>query len=163
LREIERAGRTAQGELRVVLDLLRGSRSELEERTPVPMMADLDALVAQVRQTGTMVQYRAVIGADAAPAVQITVYRIVQESLTNCVKHAAGSEIELDITVDEVVVVIDVRNRVDHFAAARGPVPMGHGLVGMHERVAAFGGTLEAGPSGDVFRVLARIPSGAAR
>jgi len=146
-------GRQALGELRRMLGVLRvqtGTPDALE-LSPQPGIADLDALCARIRAAGPQVVYRT--GGDPAAldrGVQLTVYRIVQEALTNALKHA-GHDIRVDLTVN----VEDARVRIDCHdtgpgTATAGPAPShdeGHGLAGMRERAALYHGTVTAGPA----------------
>jgi signal transduction histidine kinase len=168
LESIEATGRTAQDELRVVLGLLRDDENEGALLQPAPGLKDLDELVETVRAAGTSVELRT-SGTDRqlSPALGLSVYRIIQEALTNVVKHAPGAH----ATVDLVVLAREVTIEVADDGAARQERPLKtmsepaaspgskHGIVGMHERVSAFGGSLvaEAVP-GRGFRVAARIP-----
>jgi signal transduction histidine kinase len=166
LESIEVIGRTAQAELRVVLGLLREEGIGDTELSPAPRLADLKELAEAVRASGTPVGLRMPgIGNRLSPALELTVYRVVQEALTNVVKHAPGARATVDVTV----VGKDIRIEVTDNGNAAGPgcrpgfMP-GHGIVGMRERVAAFGGSLTAGPCpGGGFRVLAEVPAEAAR
>jgi signal transduction histidine kinase len=163
LESIEATGRTAQEELRVVLGLLREDGIGGMELGPAPRLADLKELADTVRASGTPVELRAPgIGRELSPAVQLTAYRIVQEALTNVVKHAPGACATVDVAVSGEELRIEVTDDGDRVGA--GPFVPGHGIAGMRERVAAFGGSLTARPRPDGgFRVLARIPAEAAR
>ncbi|MGW4567824.1 sensor histidine kinase [Streptomyces sp. NPDC004561] len=143
-------GRQALGELRRVLGVLReadGTREEAE-LSPQPGLADIDALCEGVRAAGLDVVYRTagdVEGLDGG--VQLTVYRIVQEAMTNTLKHAgAGTRVNLAIDVEDTRIGIQVRDTGP--AAPTGPPnEEGHGLVGMRERAALYGGNVSAGPA----------------
>jgi signal transduction histidine kinase len=164
LESIEATGRAAQQELRVILDLLRDDHQEPPELAPVPGLGDLGALIEQVRSAGLPVELD-VAGASSSlsPAVELSLYRIVQESLTNVVKHAGNRHTIVRLAYQDDGVRLEVVNdgpegdqgksgdRVDGRA--------GHGVLGMRERVAAFGGTLVAETTaGRGFRVVAAIP-----
>jgi signal transduction histidine kinase len=168
LESIEATGRTAQDELRVVLGLLRHDDTEHAELAPAPGLADLKELVEKVRAAGTPVELRTSgINHHISPALELSVYRVIQEALTNVVKHAPGAHATVDIGISAQGVRIEVADdgdtRIDRppkptvEQAAQSGSP--HGIVGMHERVGAFGGTLvaEAVP-GRGFRVMALIP-----
>jgi signal transduction histidine kinase len=166
LESIEMIGRTAQQELRVVLGLLREEGIGDTELSPAPRLADLKELADTVRASGTPVELRMPdVGDRLSPALELTVYRVVQEALTNVVKHAPGAHATVDVAVCGEHIRIEVTDGGN--LAGPGGVPgftPGHGIVGMRERVAAFGGSLEAGPCpGGGFRVLAEVPAGAAR
>jgi signal transduction histidine kinase len=166
LESIEAIGRTAQEELRVVLGLLREEGIGASELSPVPRLADLKELTETVRASGMPVELR-VAGTERqlSPALELTLYRVVQEALTNVVKHAPKAHAMVDVAVSGAGVRVEVTD--DGNPAGRGDSPgvmAGQGIVGMRERVGAFGGSLAAGPlPGGGFRVLAEIPAGAAR
>jgi signal transduction histidine kinase len=167
LDSIETLGRTAQDELRVVLALLR-DESIGPALTPAPRLADIKELAATVQASGTPVELRT---SDAdrqiSPALELSIYRVVQEALTNVVKHAPGARATVDLAVSDQAVRIEVTDDggparppgdVGWPAAAAAPEP-GHGIVGMRERTSAFGGWLVAEPlPGRGFHVLAEIP-----
>lgn len=164
LATIEETGRTALREMRRLLDVLRTEPEPPDPLTPQPGLAGLVPLVEQVREAGIEVSLRNQItgrwpGLD--PGVALTVYRIVQEALTNVLKHGgadATAEVRLDLDGDWLTVEIYDTGR-GLTAPGRYPSPLGHGLLGMQERVALFGGTLRTGPRpGGGFRVYARIP-----
>jgi signal transduction histidine kinase len=166
LASIEAIGRTAQDELRVVLGLLRDEEVETASLAPAPGLVDLKDLVETVRDSGTPVELRT-SGADRvlSPSLELSIYRVVQEALTNVVKHAPGTRACVDLAVSEAEIRVEIANEgcpaagpPDTEASEAVPGP-GHGIVGMRERVGAFGGRLVAGPRPDHgFRVLARIP-----
>jgi signal transduction histidine kinase len=165
LESIEAIGRTAQHELRVVVGLLREEGIGDTERAPVPRLADLNELAQSVRASGTPVELRmAVTGQQLSRALELTAYRIVQEALTNIVKHAPSAHAAVDVAVSGTGVRIEVTD--DGNAGLRHDRPEsmpGHGIAGMRQRVGAFGGSLAAGPCpGGGFRVLAEIPVEAA-
>lgn len=147
--------REALAELRGAVTLLRGG---VEPVPDGPGIADLARLCAQAESAGTAVTLT-VPGGELPGAVDRAVYRIVQEALTNTVRHggAATASVLVDRTGGEVRVEI----ADDGVGAAT--VVEGHGLRGMRERAQALGGTLDAGPApGRGFRVTARLPVGAA-
>ncbi|WP_037915945.1 sensor histidine kinase [Actinacidiphila yeochonensis] len=162
LRLIGDTGRQALGELRRVLGVLREperGRQAGPELSPQPGIADLGTLCEGVRAAGLDVVYRTAGGVESLDGgVQLTVYRIVQEALTNTLKHAggpaeggsadgsAGVRVELAVVVEDTRLTVRVR---DSGSAERsGPVnEEGQGLVGMRERAALYGGTLSAGPA----------------
>jgi signal transduction histidine kinase len=174
LRTVEEASRAALDELRRVLSLLRSDDEPAETGhpgepglalAPVPGLTDLDGLTTLVEKAGTPV--RVDLTGDVAsvpPAAGLTAYRIVQEALTNVVRHAPGAT----ATVRVSIVPGGVRIRVTDTGPPAGPVTAaeavgavtpGHGIVGMRERAAIFGGTLAAGPvSGGGFQVAAFLP-----
>ena len=162
MRSVTAAGKQALSELRSLLDVLRPESDEQPE-APQPGADDIDALVAGVTDAGLAVTYKVTGHPQPLPtAVGLSTYRIVQEALTNTLKHAgptATVEVTLDHSADEIVVTV-----VDdgHGAVtSRDTAAVGHGLIGMQERVALFGGRLEAGPRSEGgFRVAATIPTG---
>ncbi|MER7916128.1 MULTISPECIES: histidine kinase [unclassified Streptomyces] len=142
-------GRQALAELRRVLGVLRDTDapSAGPELSPQPGLADLDALCHGVRAAGLDVVYRSTGKAESLDGgVQLTVYRIVQEAMTNTLKHAgAGTRVDLAIDVGEDRLGIQVRDTGTTLRAGRHPD--GQGLSGMRERVALYGGHLSAGPA----------------
>lgn len=142
LQNVERAGRTALGEMRRLLDALR-SEDDDAERMPQPGLSDLGRLVEQARATGLEVDVR-VHGtpAELPATLDLSAYRIVQEALTNTIKHARASRVDIDVAYGQDDLVIKVRDDGRGLAASDG---RGHGLVGIGERVHIFGGTLTAG------------------
>jgi len=169
LESIEMIGRTAQDELRVVLGLLRDEEVAAAALAPAPRLVDLKELADNVRGSGTPVELRT-SGTDRqlSPALELSLYRVVQEALTNVVKHAPGARASVDLAVSADGVRLEV---ADDGGPARRPPGgegpagpgTGHGIVGMRERVGAFGGWLVAEPlAGRGFHVLAEVPVEAA-
>jgi signal transduction histidine kinase len=158
LEKIENSARQALGETRRLLGVVRDPAGEAG-LAPQPGIGELDALAASVRAAGLPVNL--VISGDPAalPAtVEVSVYRIVQEALTNVLKHAGHASADVTIGCAQETVTIEV---TDNGTAEPAPlVPAGgHGLAGMRERAAVFGGELRAGPRpGGGFAVLARLP-----
>jgi signal transduction histidine kinase len=165
LASIEMIGRTAQDELRTVLGLLREEEVPAAPLVPAPRLIDLKELAETVRGLGIAVELRT-SGTDRtlSPSLELSLYRLVQEALTNVVKHAPGSRatVDVEVGVDFVRVQIVDDGRLELRGAARGEIPAnaeGHGLIGMSERVSAFGGTLTAQPlEQGGFRVVGLIP-----
>ena len=156
LRAIESTGRETMSELR---RLLGGIRPDDDARfAPAPGLDGLDALVDRVRGAGLAVELSAERQADALPpSVDLTAYRIVQEALTNTLKHARATRARVDVRRRNGALEIEV---VDDGEGAEAATP-GHGIIGMQERAALFGGDLSAGPApGGGFAVRARIPVG---
>lgn len=157
---IKATGHSALAEMRRVVGLLREKGGESPELAPLPKLADLGALVEQVRSAGVPVGLS--VEGESRPladGVELSAYRIVQESLTNAVQHG-GPNVSANVAVTfrddalDVLVVDDGRG-----AAAAPSNGGGHGLVGMKERVAVLGGSFEAGVKpGGGYRVHARIP-----
>jgi signal transduction histidine kinase len=158
LEMIERTGRQALVELRRMLGVLRKSDEPLL-LAPQPGLPDLDSLLDQVREAGLPVAFRVEGSRVLVPAgVELSAYRIVQEALTNALKHAGQARAEVTVRYFgdrlELVVADDGGG-----SAQRVRSNSGHGLVGMRERVAMLGGSLQAGPreSGG-FLVSATLP-----
>jgi signal transduction histidine kinase len=159
LEKIERSGRQALVEMRRLLGVLRQPDEPAAgpELSPQPGMAELAALAEGVRAAGLPV----VLVIDGDPgrlpaAVDISAYRIVQEALTNVLKHAGQASAQVSVRCGADEVLIEVTDDGDGPQAAR-PTG-GHGLAGMRERVALFGGELTAGPKSDGgFAVRARL------
>jgi signal transduction histidine kinase len=158
LEVIKQASKEGLRELRGILNVLRQA-DELDERSPAPRLAQLDALVENATRAGlpTSVTIRGQ-ARTLAPTVDLTAYRIVQESLTNALRYAgpATARVTLSYADDEldVEVVDGGRGRADGT-----PEGAGHGIAGMRERAEAVGGTLIAGPGPEGgFRVQARLP-----
>ncbi len=163
LEKIERSGRQALVEMRRLLGVLRqpGEQPARPELSPQPGVAELAALAEGVRAAGLPV----VLVVDGDPgglpaAVDISAYRIVQEALTNVLKHAGQASAQVNVRCGADVVQIEVTD--DGAGPQAGGQPgAGHGLAGMRERVALFGGELTAGPRlGGGFAVRARLPLG---
>jgi signal transduction histidine kinase len=164
LTNIRQASRSALGELRDTIGLLREPGEQVAPVDPTVGLAGLDDLVASFRRCGLRVDLT-VDGTvrDLAPSADLTAYRVVQESLTNVCKHAgpADARLLLDYRPTELRVTVDDNGRGPARDAAAGS---GHGIVGMRERALAVGGTLLAGPRpGGGFRVRATLPVGGAR
>ena len=152
---VREASQVALSEMTTVLGLLRAP-DESSAMQPAPGLAQADALVESVRRAGVPVTWRVTGAVRAlAPVTDLAAYRVVQEALTNAGKHGrGGAEVLVDYRDD--VVVLDISNRVAGETARAGT---GLGLVGMHERVTAVGGTLETGESDGRFVVHAELPA----
>ena len=155
LRAIEVSGREALVELRRLLGVLRGGADDPLE--PQPTLADVDRLVEQIRQAGVGVTLAVEGQAARLPrGVELSAYRIVQEALTNILKHAPGADAEVRLSYEPDAIAIEVR---DGGGTPTIPSGSGHGLLGMQERAALHGGSVAAGPEADGgFRVSARLP-----
>jgi signal transduction histidine kinase len=159
LAHIERSGRQALTELRRLLDVMRAQDEPKELREPQPGIAQLATLVDSVRAAGLPVtlQVDGEPSQDSA-AVGPSVYRIVQESLTNVLKHAGPARVSVRVSCGAAAVDVDVEDDGPG-RSAKGAAPPGHGLVGMRERAALFGGTFTAGNRvGGGFEVHAHLP-----
>lgn len=154
LTTISATAREALADVRLLLGQLRHS----QDAGPQPALADLDRLVEQMRASGLLVELRVAGEPLALPASQqLAVYRIVQEALTNALRHGDAAEpVHLQIEWSRDAATLDIAS------ALRTPVPAsappGHGLAGMRERALLVGGTLTAAPDGDRFVVRAVIP-----
>jgi signal transduction histidine kinase len=162
LRSIERAGREALGELRRLLSGVRPGLAA-EPTEPQPGLARLEELAESVRLGGLAVTVRQEgEPADLPVGLDLSAYRIVQEALTNTLRHARATRAEVTVVYGTDSLEVDVRDD-GRGAAGNGDGSGGHGLVGMRERAALLGGTLEAGPHpGGGYRVHARLPLEAA-
>ena len=158
LEKIENSARQALGETRRLLGVVRDPAGEAG-LAPQPGIGELDALAASVRAAGLPVNL--VISGDLAPlpaTVEVSVYRIVQEALTNVLKHAGPARADVTIGCDQETVTIEVTDDGTGEPGRQAPRG-GRGLAGMRERAAVFGGELRAGPRpGGGFAVRARLP-----
>lgn len=158
LRSIEQAGRDALGELRRLLGAVRPG-AEGDPTAPQPRLDGLDELAEAPRAGGLEVFVRREGPASSLPAgLELSAYRIVQEALTNTLRHARATRAEVTVRYGSEAVEVDVR---DDGRAMPGDEESGggHGLVGMRERVSLLGGTLDAGPLPlGGYRVHARLP-----
>lgn len=156
LENIQRTGRETVTELRRLLGILRvGDEESLT--TPQPGLGEVDALVERVRGTGLPVELEISGRRRELPvSIDLSAYRIVQEGLTNTLKHAAASAVHVQVTYGERDLTIEI---VDDGRGASSNGMEGHGLIGMRERVAMFDGKVEFGstPEGG-FRLQAKIP-----
>jgi signal transduction histidine kinase len=154
---IERTGREALGEMRNLLGVLRGAEAP-RRLAPQPTLAEIGELVASARAAGlpTVLEFRGE-RRDLPPGLDLTAYRIVQEGLTNALKHAGRAP--TTVTVDwsaASALTLEVR---DHGVTDSPDGTSGHGLVGMRERVRLYGGELDTGPAdGGGWRVRATLP-----
>ena len=157
LEHISRTSRSSLAEIRRVLGLVR-SGEPTASYSPTPGLADLPQLVDEMAGAGLPVDLEVAEGAaDLPPGVELAAYRIVQEALTNALRHARAHRATVRVEVDGSRLRVVVS---DDGAGQNGKGrPGGHGLVGMRERVAVYGGTLELGPAAEGgFRVDAAIP-----
>jgi signal transduction histidine kinase len=159
LEKIEHSGRQALAETRRLLGVLRDTDEETG-LAPQPGISELGALADTVRATGLPVNL--VIDGDPAAlpaAVDVSAYRIVQEALTNVLKHAGSARADVTIGCADEAVTIEITD--DGTEPRQQTRADGHGLAGMRERVAIFGGEFHAGPrAGRGFAVQARLPLG---
>jgi signal transduction histidine kinase len=176
LEAAEQTGRQTLSELEGMLAVLRGADASIgaaadrpgqpgegDPRTPLPHISDLPGLIDTVRQTGRTVEYNTLGEPPQLPAsVEMIVYRLVQEALTNAVRYAGEAPIDVQLIFSPTAITVFVDDEGPGVTAASrsNAGGSGHGLVGMQERLAAIGGTLEAGPRrpGPGWRVHASIP-----
>jgi signal transduction histidine kinase len=156
LREIDELATRALGETREAIGRIRSADEQAELR-PQPRLDDLDELVGRLREGDLRVDLVREGDPSAVPAlVQTAAFRIVQEALSNVVKHAGPAHVAVRVAATDAELEVDVRDD-----GRRTPVDdgRGHGLGGMRERAAQFGGSLTAGPAaGGGWRVQARLP-----
>ncbi|MGI8606565.1 MAG: sensor histidine kinase [Gaiellaceae bacterium] len=153
LAQVEATGRQTLNELRRLLGVLR---AEAPERTPQPGLAQLGSLVEQVRSAGVAIDL-VLEGERRAlpPGVELAGYRIVQEALTNVMKHAPEANARVRVAFGPAELELEVEND----GRTNGAAGSGYGLAGMRERAKLYGGSVEAAPvRGGGFRVLARLP-----
>jgi signal transduction histidine kinase len=173
LEAAEEAGRHTLTELEGMLAALRGADASIGaaartghqpgsgeySRAPLPRIADLENLIETIRQTGRNVSFTVLGDAPPLPSsVDTTVYRLVQEALTNSVRYAGESAIDVQVIFSPAAITVFVDDEGPGAPPKR--TGGGHGLSGMRERLAAVGGSLEAGPRnpGAGWRVYASIP-----
>jgi len=156
LGQIELTGRQTMQEMRRLLGVLRTDEDD-PDLGPQPGLTQVGALAERLRGAGLAVDVR--VEGDPrplSPGADISAYRIVQEALTNVLKHAGTDRAQVRVVHGAAGVEIAV---TDEGAAAREPSGRGHGLAGIRERVALYGGTLDAGPAPDGgWRLVARLP-----
>ena len=157
MRAVEESGRSALVEMRRLLGVIRGEATA--EREPQPGMEDIQALVSRVREAGLPVTYAVEGDRKVVPTgLAVCCYRIVQEALSNVVRHSGSVPTEVSVGISSQSVRLGITND-----PARSPIEDhtggGAGLAGMRERVAVFRGTLQAGPREDSgFAVVAVLP-----
>ncbi len=162
LSAVTATGRDALGELRRLLGVIRPVPDDEEPAAydPQPGLAALPDLLEQVRATGLAVA----LSVDGEPselpeAASLCVYRIVQEALTNTIKHADATTVAVDLRYAGDVLEVSVRDDGHNAGGQVNGTGSGHGLIGMRERVALFGGEVHAGPApAGGYRVIARLP-----
>jgi signal transduction histidine kinase len=160
LSSIERTGRLALGELRRLLGVLR-TEDESEDLRPQPSLDRLDELVAEVKEAG--VEVTVIVEGDLQdlpPAIGLSAYRILQEGLTNVLKHAGRwARAEVVVRRTQHQLILEVADDGRGVPSETSKVVGGHGLIGMRERVALFGGRMSSGPRrGGGFFVRNEIP-----
>jgi len=163
LGSIENSAHQAMSELRRLLGVLRREDGGRRSPEPQPGLGQLGALIDQVRQAGLPVDL-AVAGEpfDLPGWVDPSAYRIVQEALTNVLKHAGPTATRVALSYAPTEITLTVTNEPPPWPPRASGERSGHGLIGMRERVAMAGGELRAGPTGDGgFEVFARLPADA--
>lgn len=168
MRQVAETGRHSLTDMRRMLGLLDGNGTApvtADSLEPQPGIAELANLIETFRTASLPVRYISRGRPPQDQGVQLTIYRIVQESLTNALRYAGGaSEVTVDVFYESSTVTVTVTDDGSEAIGARGGA--GHGLLGMSERVALYGGTLESGPrsgGGWVVRAVLRQGAGAAR
>jgi signal transduction histidine kinase len=164
LEAIDRTSREALTDMRRMLGMLGDApdapAASDDARAPIPRLERLGELIEEVRSAGLPVELSLDgVSRPLDTAVELAAYRIVQEALTNALKHARGARARVRLTYEPVALEIEVTDQGgsgqrDLGTAASG----GRGLIGMRERVAMYGGRFEAGPTATGFRVFARLP-----
>lgn len=154
---VARTSRSALGEIRQILGALR-SEDEVTPVRPAPGLAGLDDLVGELALAGLPVAVHISGEPTGVPAgVDVTAYRVVQESLTNVLRHAGAAHAEVTVAYQPGAVTVEVLD--DGRGPAAAARPGGHGQIGMRERVALWGGRIEVGPRPEGgYRVAARLP-----
>jgi signal transduction histidine kinase len=145
MRHVADAGRDALGEMRRMLGVLTGPADATADRSPQPDVAAIPALVDGFREAGLPVRLTTSGSAITEPTLQLAVYRLVQEGLTNAIRHAADAQ-RVDVAIGRVADIVTVVVEDDATHPATTIVGAGRGLAGLRERVALYGGSLEAGP-----------------
>jgi signal transduction histidine kinase len=159
LESVESSGRSALEELRRLLGLLSDQHADAP-RSPQPGVTEITTLVEQVRQAGVAVEL-SVAGEPrvVSGGVGVAAYRIVQEALTNVLKHADGAPSQVVLRWSDTALELEILDHGPPHNGAQFDPPVGRGLAGMRERAAMYGGTLDAGPGPDGgYEVRARIP-----
>jgi signal transduction histidine kinase len=156
LAAIEQTNTSALADMRRLLGLLRNTEQEGGRAEPQPSLERLDQLVEEVRASGLPVGLE--VSGDplpVSPGLDLSAYRIVQEALTNVLKHAgpeARAQVEVRYGADDLEVVVTNSGQVIDRSAG------GHGLIGIRERVGVAGGAVDVGPVDGGYRVHARLP-----
>jgi signal transduction histidine kinase len=155
LRNVEQAGRTALAEMRGLLAAMRRDGEEAE-LVPQPGLDGLDSLLAELGRAGLPVE----LHVDGEPfplprGIDLSAYRIVQEGLTNALKHARASRADVTVRYEPDELQIEVRDNGEGNSTSDG---LGHGLVGIRERVKIYGGEMTAGANGSGFVLSTRLP-----
>lgn len=161
MRSIESTSKGALAEMRSVLAVLRAEPDDVA-REPAPGIAELDDLFERTRAAGIAITDHIDVPVALPPGIALAVYRIVQESLTNVVKHVGGGGCAVTVRADGGRVTVEVADDGEPKQRSTG----GHGLIGIRERVLVYGGTFTAGPAdsgGFTVRAVLPVESGAVR
>ena len=171
LSSIEQTSRSALHEMRSLLGVLRdeetGARNGAGPRTtdaalvPAPGLADLDRLVERAGEAGVRVDLSVRGERPRLPAgLDLAAYRVIQEAVTNVIKHAATDQCQVTVACQEDALTLEVTDNGAGSAASGGELPAaGNGIIGMRERAAMYSGEVRAAPlPGRGFRVTARFP-----
>ena len=162
LEVVERSSRDALAEMRRLVTVLRDTDDVGPALDPAPGLPDVHQLVAEVAAAGVTVEVHTEGDLASVPdGVSLAAYRIVQEALTNVVRHASPTQARVLVTIGDGEVALEVTDEGASRAPVRAaaPTPGGHGTIGMRERAALYGGELVAGPRpGGGWRVAARLP-----
>lgn len=147
LSTIEQAGRQALGEMGRLIEMLRKDDEGSDDLAPQPGIENLDLLIEQVAKAGLPTELR--VEGDPVPlprGVEVSAYRIVQEALTNALRHAGPARAVVAVRYHPREIELEI---VDDGSSSSGEEGGGHGLIGMRERVAVYGGEFHAGPRPD--------------
>jgi signal transduction histidine kinase len=160
---IRQSSKDALDELRGTLAVFRRTDAADDSRRPAAGLGQIEQVITKVTESGRSVELTVSGEGGSLPAaVDLAAYRIVQESLTNFVRHAGPASAQVRITYEPRQVTVEVTDDGRH--TAQHPGPSGTGIVGMRERATAVGGALDAGPRPEGgFRVVARLPYGNGR
>ncbi len=164
LAAVEDTARDALGEMRRMLGLLhQAGDADVSFDGPAPGLRHVDDLVERVMRGQGATSLRVDCPSELPAGLELAVYRIIQEALTNVVKHAPGASVEVEVAQGADAVQLTVCNGPPSRPAGTGPAAGGHGLVGVRERVALYGGAVTAQPTADGgFRLAATFPFDAA-
>ncbi len=164
LQVVEATGKDALAELRRLLGMLRTDEDDAPVGVqPQPGLGDLHRLFESVGESGVQVNLELVGGGTLTPGMDLAAYRIVQEALTNVLRHAGTDQATVRVTHEPRTVTLEITDDGNGAGEHRSGVGGGHGLPGMRERAALYGGELQAGPRrGGGYAVRARLPVDAA-
>jgi len=156
LRVIEATSRSALAEIRRALGILRDGSPAADLYSPAPDLTDLAALTDRAAAAGVQLDLTVTGNNDLPQDVRLSVYRIMQEALTNVIQHAAPARCQAVVAIEPAEILIEVTDDGRRPATLNGG---GHGLIGIRERVSMYGGRFAAGPRPEGgFRVTARLP-----